>query len=124
MGARQWIDKNKNMTTTASVAVVVGAIAFMVYSMRGDRPQTKDWFTTDEGQTWFKDSNRKVPPFDHNGKEAVFAKVYECHGQKFVAYMKRFKPDGKRRMDEARAAEDVGKTLDQTTLAGVEFQLE
>jgi hypothetical protein len=124
MGAREWIDKNKNVTTAASVVIVLGAIAFMVYSLRGDRPPTKDWYTVDDGQTWFKDSNRRVPPFEHDGKEAVFAKVYECHGQKFVAYMKRFKPDGKRRMEEAHAAEDAGQPLDQTKLAGVEFQLE
>jgi hypothetical protein len=103
---------------------VLAAIAFIYYQFRPDRPSGKEWYTNDDGQSWFKDSARKVPPFQHDGKEAVFAKVYECHGKKFVGYLMRYKPDGKRRMEEARAMEDAGKEPDQTKLMGVDFQTE
>ena len=124
MTAREWIDKHKQLTTAASVVLIVAAIAFIVYQWLPERPPTKEWYTTDDGKTWFKDSIRKVPPFQHDGKEAVLAKVFECHGQQFVAYMKRYKPDGKRRLEEYRAAEDAGKNADETKLMGVDFQAE
>ena len=92
--------------------------------LRPQRPPTKDWYTIDDGQTWFKDSNRKVPPFDHGGKEAVFAMVYECHGKKFVGYLKRYKPEAKRKLEEYRAAEDAGKPTDGINIMGTDWQLE
>lgn len=118
------MDKHKQLTTAASVVLIVGAIAFIIYQWLPERPPTKEWYTTDDGKTWFKDSIRKVPPFQHDGKEAVLAKVFECHGQQFVAYMKRYKPDGKRRLEEYRAAEDSGQSADETKLMGVDFQAE
>jgi hypothetical protein len=124
MGAREWIDKHKNISTTASALLVVAAIGFLYYQFRPQRPPTKEWYTIDDGQTWFKDSNRKVPPFQHNGKEAVLAKVYECHGKTFVAYLKRYKPEAKRKMDEYRAAEDAGKPTDGINIAGTDWQFE
>jgi len=124
MGAREWIDKNRRASTIASVVLFLGALGLLYYQFRPVGPPTKEWYTTDDGQTWFKDSNRKVPPFDHGGKEAVLAKVFECHGKQFVGYLKRYKPEGKRRMDEYRAAEDAGKPTDGINIAGTDWQFE
>jgi len=124
MGAREWIDKNKQLSTVGSFAVVVAAIAFAYYQLRPTPPQTKNWYTTDDGKTWFKDSNRKVPPFQHDGKEAVFAAVYECHGKQYVGYMSRYKPEAKRKLEEYYAAEDAGKPMDGSATASAEWQLE
>jgi hypothetical protein len=124
MGAREWIEQNKQASTVASVLLVAGAIGFLCYQFWPERPPTKDWYTTDDGQTWFKESNRKVPPFQHDGKEAVLAKVYTCHGKKFVGYLMRYKPDAKRRVEQYRAAEDTGKPTDGINIAGTDWQIE
>jgi hypothetical protein len=124
MGARQWIEKNKQVSGIVSFVLVVAAIAFAYYQFRPERPPTKSWFTTDDGQTWFRDSNRKVPPFQHDGKEAVFAMVYECHGKQYVGYMSRYKPEAKRKLDEYYAAEDAGKTTDPSTPGSAEWHVE
>ena len=124
MGAREWIEKNKNLSTAASVVLLVIGIGYMVYQFLPERPQTKEWYTIDDGKTWFRDSIRKVPPFQQDGKEAVLAKVYKCHGQTYVGYMKRYKPEAKRKMEEYRAAEDAGKPTDGINIAGTDWQLE
>jgi hypothetical protein len=124
MGARDWVDKNKRASTIASVVLLGAAAAFLYYQFRPQRPPITEWYTVDDGQTWFKDSNRKVPPFEHDGKQAVLAKVYQCHGQKFVAYLKRYKPEAKRRLDEFHAAEDTGKPTDGINISGTDWQAE
>jgi len=124
MGAREWVDKNKRASTIASIVLLGAAAVFLYYQFRPERPPTTEWYTVDDGRTWFRDSIRKVPPFEHDGKEAVLAKVFECHGQKFVGYLKRYTPAGKRRMDEYRAAEDAGKPTDGINLGGIDWQFE
>jgi len=79
----------------------------------GDGPRIdKAWFTTDDGKTWFADDKRKLPPFDHDGKPAVRCWVYSCDGDKapFAAYLERFEPRAKQRLDTLTASKDSART--------------
>lgn len=124
MGVREWLDKNKQYSTIGAGAMIVLAVGLIVYQLLPERASTKSWYTTDDGKTWFKDSNRKVAPFQHDGKEAVVAHLFKCDGQTFVGYMTRYKPKGKRMLEEFRAAEDRGEPMDDTKLSGIDWQLE
>jgi hypothetical protein len=105
MALREWINKNRQWSTAGALMVAVLGIGFTIYQLLPEPEETKAWYTTDDGQTWFADSNRLVPPFDRDGKEAVLAKVYECDGQPFVAYMLKYTPQGKEIYEKFRAAE-------------------
>lgn len=124
MSVREWIDKNKQYSTAGAAAMTALAVGLIIYQLLPERPSTKAWYTTDDGQTWFKDSNRKVAPFQKDGKEAVLAHVFTCEGNQFVGYMTRYKPKGKRMLEEFRAAEDRGEPLDDGAIAGIDWQLE
>ena len=124
MGVREWIDKNQQAATVGSGAVAVLAVGLIIYQLLPQRPETKAWYTTDDGKTWFKDSNRLVPPFQKDGKEAVLARVYECEGREFVAYMERYRPGPAKKMREFRAKEDAGEAVDDPGigLGSVEYK--
>ena len=111
MNVREWIDKNPQAASAGAGAMVVLAVGLIIYQLLPERPSTKAWYTTDDGQTWFKDSNRLVPPFQRDGKEAVLAKVYECDGKEFVAYMERYRPGPAKKLREYRAKEDAGEKV-------------
>jgi hypothetical protein len=71
------------------------------------------YFTDDDGKTYFADDSGKVPPFDHDGKTALLAGVFQCSGgQPFVAYVLRYTPDGKQALEampeSKRNSADIG----------------
>lgn len=63
------------------------------------------FFSNDDGQTWFQDSAFRVPPFDHNGKAALIAEIYNYdNGSKeFCAYLAKYTPEAKARLEQALA---------------------
>ena len=119
MGVREWVNKNQQAATAAAGAMTVLAVGLIIYQLLPERPETKAWYTTDDGKTWFKDSNRLVPPFERDGKQAVLAKVYKCEGKEFVAWMERYKPGPAKKLREYRAKEDAGQPVPDD--AGVGF---
>ena len=124
MYVREWIDHNKRKASTVATIALVAAVAYMAYQWRRDRPSNAAWYTTDDGRTWFKGSDRLVPPFDRDGKPAVLARVYRCADRPFVAWMERYKPEAARKITAYRAAEDAGKPVDDRMLMGPGFELE
>jgi hypothetical protein len=65
----------------------------------GDRFE-KMWITTDDGKTFSLASARNLPPYTVDGKEAVQAMVFESKGTRFVGYMRKLTPEGKRQAEE------------------------
>jgi len=108
MGIRETLNKNPAIATGATAAVIVVALVFIVMQLMPNRPHivTKSWYTDDDGTTWFKDGLEKIPPFDHNGKEAVRCFVYKCKGTKFVGYLQKYSDIGKAKMEKAQADKD------------------
>ena len=124
MHVREWLHKNKHVSTIAACGVILIGIGATAYQLLPERPSTQAWYTTDDGKTWFKDSNRKVPPFEYDGKEAVLAHVRECDGKPFVGYMERYKPEGAKKMREYRAQEDDGQEPNEGLASSAGYQLE
>jgi hypothetical protein len=101
----------KSLKSKASQAKMIGAViavALAVYLFfRAVSPQagfaSKAFFSTDDGATVFVDSADRIAPFDHDGKPAYRATMFSTDGGKtsFVAYLERYTPDGKSRMETA-----------------------
>jgi hypothetical protein len=68
----------------------------------GPRVPAQAYYTIDDGQTYFADDINKVPPFEHEGREAVRAHVFTCDGGRttFVAYLEKYTPLAKQRIEE------------------------
>jgi hypothetical protein len=97
MGAREWVNNHPKVAIGVGVAIVVLAISLIVTQVLAGRhrypsgPPT-DYFTADDGKTFFAAGEDNIPPFDYGGQQAVRAHVFQCGSQTFVGYMERFIP--------------------------------
>jgi len=89
MGMRETMENKKGLSTGLAVALLVVGVGGIVWQLMARGGDTWD------GQTFFTASAANVAPFDHDGKQAVKAIVYQCDGRKFVAYMERFTPEAR-----------------------------
>ena len=82
------------------VAVAVGAVVMQVLGARQRIPTSlpKSFFTVDDGKTFFELGSENVAPFDHKGKQAVAAYVFECNGKRFVGYLERYTSEARQRI--------------------------
>jgi hypothetical protein len=113
MGIREKMNQNPGVTTGVTIAIIVVALIFIVWQLwpnRGPKIPTKAFYTVDDGATYFADDIKKIPPFDHEGKQAVRAYVFKCGGKEFVAYLERYTPQAKAKLEKAR--EEAAKNPD------------
>ena len=92
MSVRETIEKRRKLATVAALIMVIAAIALIVNNARsGGIPQVKyAFYSDDDGQSYFRDDVSKLFPFDHNGKPAYRAYVFQTDGGKpFVGYLER-----------------------------------
>jgi hypothetical protein len=103
MGIREKINNSKFAPIIGGgFLVVAAAIAVFYFWPRGPHINYRlTYYSDDDGQTYFKDSIYKFAPFDHNGKTAVGAVVYEdAHNDVFVGYLTRFTPETQRQLEK------------------------
>lgn len=126
MSFREDINKKPGVFIGISAAVVVLAIIWLVYSLRGTRPPaavltTKAYFSDDDGKTFYVDDLSNIPPYQHNGKKAYRAKVYEVKGsgQRFVGYLEGYDDKARKQIEES-----IKKGLDPgTAMQGVDIEV-
>jgi hypothetical protein len=103
MGIREAMNGHPQATKgVVSLFVLVAVAAVSVQLFGGQRRIVTElpdvYFTDDDGKTFFAAGQDNIPPFDHNGKQAVAAYVFRCEGQEFVGYVARFTPEAHRRI--------------------------
>lgn len=106
MGIREKLNDNPAYTTGGTIAIIVIALAFIIWQLLPNRPSipTKSYYTTDNGTTYFSDSIKKIPPYEHDGKQAVRCYVFQCSkGGKFVGYLEEYTPAAKKELEAAAA---------------------
>jgi len=100
MNVREKLKESKVGVTVAVVLILVAVAITAVYLH--SRPATIDSFSTffsdDDGQSYFRDSIYKIPPFDHNGKTANLAIVCTDGKQNFVAFLCRYTPSARQKL--------------------------
>ena len=100
------MNKKQTLAIVGVVLIVVSAalIIYQVRSAGGSKPVTKAFYTVDDGQNWFADSSERLPPFDHEGKQAVRAYVFRYgSGKPFVGYLERFTENAKKQLEKIPA---------------------
>jgi hypothetical protein len=99
---------NKYPTQSAAVAAggIVLALLFIMWQACGGSGggPGKSYYSVDDGATFFVDDSNKIPPFKHEGKDAVRAHVFRCgSGEPFVGYLEMYDPQTKKMMEDAIA---------------------
>jgi len=74
------------------ICVVLGGLAAIVMEVRGNNgePPSKNFFTIDDGKTWFADSSSKLPLCDYGGAKAVRCYIFEGKNGKFVGLLEKY----------------------------------
>ena len=108
-GVVQYMRGNTRVGAAVGAALlVVGMIAIWMQTSGGSRVVSpgQAFYTTDEGATLFTDSANHLPPFDHDGKEAVRAAVFSCDsGQhRWVQYLLKYSPEALSSAAQMKAA--------------------
>jgi hypothetical protein len=114
VGLRDRLNSNPKIGALVGAGLLAMAAALVVWLRAGENRtaqaevQTKGWYSTDDGATWFADDVNKVAPFQTpDGKTAVKAVVFRCgHGKTFVAYLERRAPQPQK--PEQPAGKDGG----------------
>ena len=97
MSIREMIQKYRGWANGAAIIMIVAAIALIVTNSRSDGiPRVKyAFYSDDDGQSYFRDDVNKLFPFDHDGKQAYRAYVFQTGGGKpFVGYLERINDKG------------------------------
>ena len=96
MSVREKISEKPSIGVGLGIGMVVLAVASLAYTGRDQsaKPPEEAFFTTDDGKTYFAASIDNCPPFQHEGKTAVRAFVFECKGVKSVHYLQRYTEPG------------------------------
>jgi hypothetical protein len=108
--------------TAAGVGVIIVAtIVLIVFSLRGEGGRTngpkwlpdKAFFTDDEGKTHFVDDLTKIPPFQHNGRNAYRAQVFiDSNERKFVGFMESYDPATKAKIEsDLKSGKPIAEVL-------------
>lgn len=104
MSLRQKINQNPAIAIALVAILVACAGWYLVRGSRGDAVQlpTQFYFTTDDGKTTFAAGFDQLPPFQHQGKEAVRARVFSPDGGNTkVTYLEKFTPDYRTKVEAA-----------------------
>jgi hypothetical protein len=116
MTIRETLEQHQGAVKIAISLVVLVSIVMIFTELRGDRPNYdvsragKDFFSEDDGATWFLADGLKGSPFNDNGATAYRAMVFRCgSGQPFIAYLAKYSDDQIRRW-HAEAAVSGGQT--------------
>jgi hypothetical protein len=110
MAVREYIQRKPAVAASISLAVVVLAAVFVYFQTMGTdhsraRLLNSEFYSDDDGKTWFIDDASKLPPFEHEGKMAVQAAVYRYDdGKRFVAYLEKFSDAQRSEIEAAIAA--------------------
>ncbi len=115
MSIRDTVNKYPTQSAVVSGAIVVIAIVILYFAVFRSSSSgsvqflpTKNFFSDDDGKTYYVDDMINIPPYDHNGKKAYIAKVFMSKdGQKFVGYLESYDDKDKKKIKDAMEKNNV-----------------
>jgi hypothetical protein len=108
MGIREAVNKNSKLAGIATVAVLILVVGMIIWELRTSRrvefTPNLAFFSDDDGKSFFADNEDLVPPFDHNGRQALRAFVFTSNSGKFVGYLQKYTEPERSQVQAARNA--------------------
>ncbi len=108
MGIRETLNENPRAATGVAVGLIAVTLIWVVWLLWPARPivqgDLKQFYTDDDGASYFPDTYGKVAPFKHDGRDAVLAFVFRAgKGKPFVGYMEKYTDVGRQKKEEILA---------------------
>jgi hypothetical protein len=93
-GEKGMLNRHRRLAMILAVLAIVGAGTWLTYfywPAPDNSPPVFNWYTVDDGASWFQDDAERIPPFGHDGKPAVRLHLFSCDGGKttFVGYLQK-----------------------------------
>jgi hypothetical protein len=100
LGIRETINRNSAVSTTVVACAIILCVVMIGLELRGanGKPPTKNYYSADDGKTWFVDSVTELPPFDHDGLQAVRCYVFKSKSGKFAGLLEKYSDDTLRQL--------------------------
>ena len=121
MGIRETIHKRQRTTAGVVIAIIAASVGVMIWSQQSPAGSRVDkaFYCDESGTNFFVDSIDRIYPFDHEGKPAYRAYVYEgADGKPFVSYMARYNDATRAKLeslmpkkDDPAAAGEIAQAL-------------
>jgi hypothetical protein len=95
--------KPRDIAIAAAAGVVlIISLGWMISALHTSRASNPEYFTTDDGHTYFTVSGPHFAPFNYYGKEAVQAILFQgSDGKPFVGYLMKYSPGAQRALASA-----------------------
>jgi hypothetical protein len=98
VGLRDQLNQRPAIAASIVGGVVLLLLLLVFMQVRPNRPAAisgiQNYFSVDDGHTWFPDSIEKIAPFDHSGSEAVLCHVFQKPGAApFAGYLEKYTPE-------------------------------
>lgn len=119
MPVREFLEKHSKLAIGISLAGIILFGIVIGFQLRGGGAShlpvfsNRQFYTTDDGATWFADDSVNIPPYDHDGKQAVIAYVFSCDGGKnaFVQFMEKYTDKARQQLTSPANAVSNGVLL-------------
>jgi len=100
MSVREKLRTNRRFGYGAAVGLLILGMTMLVFQWVNQfggptYNQLQVFYSADNGKTYFADSEKKLPPFDHPSGVAVRAHVFPGTSGPFVGYLERFSPEAR-----------------------------
>ncbi|MEM1011401.1 MAG: hypothetical protein AAGI46_04170 [Planctomycetota bacterium] len=102
------IEKLKKQPGLVALLLLVAAVTIFLFRGSGGpspTPTPEAFFTVDDGKTFFSAPITNLPPFQHEGQEAVAAKVFTSDGgeTQFVGFLEKYSDELKAKLETAES---------------------
>ncbi|MDB5325938.1 MAG: hypothetical protein JWM57_1507 [Phycisphaerales bacterium] len=127
MGIRTTLNEKPQIAYATVIIAVVAAAALFWFTQTDTTSgiAKRMYYSDDDGKTYFADDTNKVFPFDHNGKQAYRAYVYQASQAPFVGYLARYSESTREQLLqlESKASDPAAAaTISQLRNSGVEVK--
>jgi hypothetical protein len=106
MGLRETLNKNPLYAGVGVLLLCGVAIAVAVINSRDVTQMQASfaYYSSDDGKTFFADDINRIYPFDHGGRPAFRAYVYQCgDAEPYVSYLERYNDTVRSRIEQLAA---------------------
>ena len=119
MGIRQTLNEKPGLSIGLAAGLIVLAIIFIIYEMSGGGGGAgagagirQDFYSDDDGKTWFADEADKITPYKTDKGMAAKAYVFRCKdGKEFCGYLERYTPEGQKKFQQLQGQPGAGRAL-------------
>jgi hypothetical protein len=111
LGLRETINRHPKISTTAVVCLAAAGLVAIALELRGNdgKPPAKNFFSIDDGKTWFVDSSQKLPPYDYEGGKAVRCYLFKGPQGKFVGLLEKYSDSTRAQLASKSATASTGE---------------